>query len=114
MLITMKDGGLKEYSDDTQCYPDCETCDYGSEYINNLFLTLIKYRVHVKTNQMYDYVLSEGYMTKLFLENYNVIQEKTEKEFIDWFREQIRERCRDSWSHKVTEDKIEIFDIRQL
>lgn len=30
MLITMKDGGLKEYSDDTQCYPGCETCDYGS------------------------------------------------------------------------------------
>lgn len=27
MLITMKDGGLKEYSDDTQCYPGCETCD---------------------------------------------------------------------------------------
>lgn len=48
MLITMKDGGLKEYSDDTQCYPGCETCDYGSEYINNLFLTLTKYRVHVK------------------------------------------------------------------
>ena len=63
---------------------------------------------------MYDYVLFEGYITKLFLENYNVIQEKTEKEFIDWFREQIRERCRDPWSHKVNEYKIEIFDIRQL
>ena len=44
MLITMKDGGLKEYSDDTQCYPGCETCDYGSEYINNLFLTLTKFK----------------------------------------------------------------------
>lgn len=99
----MKDGGLKEYSDDTQCYP-------GSEYINNLFLTLTKYRVHIKTNQMYEYLLSEEYMIRLFLQNYNRIQEMTEKEFIDWFRE----LCRDSWSHKVNEDKIEIFDIRQL
>lgn len=63
---------------------------------------------------MYEYVLSEGYMIKLFLENYNIIQEMTEKEFIDWFREQIRELCRDLWSHKVAEDKIEIFDIQQL
>ena len=114
MLITMKDGGLKEYSDDTQYYPGWETCDYGSESINNLFLTLTKYRVHVKTNQMYEYVLSEEYMVKLFLKNYNIIREMTEKDFIDWFREQIRDLSRDFWSHKVDEDKIEIFDIRQL
>lgn len=49
-------------------------------------------------------------MIKLFFENYNKIQEMT----IDWFREQIRELCRDLWSHKVAEDKIEIFDIQQL
>lgn len=114
MLINMKDGGLVEYTDDTECYPGCETCDYGSEYINNLFLTLTKYKVRVKTNQMYEYLLSEGYMIKLFLQNYNKIQEMTEKEFIDWFREQIRELCRDLWTGKVAEDKIEIFDIQQI
>ena len=114
MLITMKDGGLKEYSDDTQWWPGCETCDYGSEYINDLFLTLTMYRVHVKTNQMYNYVLSEGYMMRLFLENYSKIQEMTEKEFIDWFREQIQELCKDYWTHKVDIGKIEIFDVEEL
>lgn len=62
MLITMKDGGLKEYVDDTEWYPGCETCDYGSKYINDVLITLTKYRVHVKTNQMYSYVLSETYI----------------------------------------------------
>lgn len=114
MLITMKDGGLVEYIDDTECYPGCETCDYGSQYINDLFLTLTKYRVHVKTNQMYDYVLSEGHMMRLFLENYKRTQEMTEKEFIDWFREQIQELCINYWTHKVDESKIEIFDVKEF
>ena len=59
MLIKMVDGGLVNYADDYYHYDGCPTCDYGSQYINEVDVTLTKYKIHVKTNQMYEYVLNE-------------------------------------------------------
>lgn len=53
-------------------------------------------------------------MIRLFLENYNKIQEMTEKEFIDWFRERVQECCMDIWTHKVDVSKIKLFDVKKL
>lgn len=86
MLIKMIDGGILKYSDDHYCYLGCPTCNYGSEYINEIDITLVHHTIHVKTNQMYEYVLSEGQMIKLFLTEYDTIRTMTEKEFIDWFK----------------------------
>lgn len=89
MLIKMLDGGLVNYEDDFHYYPGCPTCDYGSEYITEIDITLTSYAVHVETSRMYDYAVSEGEMIKLFLSEYNTIQTMTEKEFIDWFKVQL-------------------------
>lgn len=89
MLIKMIDGGLVNYNDNTYFSSGCPTCDYGSEYVNEIDITLTHYSIHIKTNQMYEYVLSEGDMMKLFLSEYNTIQTMTEKEFVDWLKEQI-------------------------
>ena len=100
MLIQMIDGGLVNYEDDCYCISGCPTCDYGSEYINEIDITLTKYKIHTETNQMYEYVLSEGQMIKLFLTEYHTIQAMTEKEFVDWFKEQLDEITKDAYGKK--------------
>lgn len=89
MLITMLDGGLVNYTDDFHYYEGCPTCDYGSEYITEIDITLTHYTINVTTNQMYEYAITEGQMIKLFLSEYNTIQTMTEKEFIDWFKAKL-------------------------
>ena len=112
MLIKMIDGGLVNYKDDHYSYGGCPTCDYGSEYINEIDVTLTKHKIHVKTNQMYQYVLSEGQMIKLFLSEYNTIEKMTEKQFIDWFKERL---CELTSEEKVYYDgKIQCFDVTEV
>ena len=72
---------------------------------------LTSYKVHVKVNQMYEYVLSEGQMMRLFLSEYENIQAMTEKEFIGWLKEKLQEFVSDSdW----TDSKIENFDVTKI
>ena len=112
MLIKMIDGGLVNYNDDRYSYGGCPTCNYGSEHINEIDVTLTKHKIHVKINQMYQYVLSEGQMIKLFLSEYNIIQEMTEKQFIDWFKSKL---CELTDEEKVYYDgKIQCFDVTEV
>lgn len=106
MLIKMVDGGLVNYEDDSYSFGGCPTCNYGSEYITEIDLTLTKYKVHIRTNKMYDYVISEGDMMKIFLSNYEEITNLTEKEFLDWFKMQIMKLA--------DEDEIEVYKIIEL
>ena len=107
----MADGGIVYYTDYCESYPGCPTCDYGSEYINEIHIMLTSYKVYVKVNQMYEYVLSEGQMMRLFLSEYENIQAMTEKEFIDWFKEKLQEFVSDSdWG----DSKIEKFDVTKI
>lgn len=39
MLIKMLDGGIVNYADDHYHYDGCPTCNYGSEYINEIAWT---------------------------------------------------------------------------
>lgn len=114
MLIKMIDGGLANYVDDCWHMDGCPTCDYGSEYVNEIDITLTKYKIHVKTNQMYEYVLSEGQMMKLFLSEYNTIQSMTEKDFIEWFKKQLCELTHDEFQEAVCGRKIERFDVEEV
>lgn len=114
LLIKMIDGGLVSYEDDSYNYGGCPTCDYGSEYINEIDITLTHYKIHVKTNQMYEYVLSEGQMMKLFLSEYNTIQTMTEKEFIDWFKEKLCEITHDEFQENICGRCIEKFDVTKF
>lgn len=91
ILIKMVDGGLVNFEDDCYYYGGCPTCDYGSEYITEIDVTLTHCLIHIETNKMYDYVISEGQMMRLLLSEYNTIQTMTEDEFVDWFKEKIYE-----------------------
>ena len=114
MLIKMIDGGLVNYEDDCYSYGGCPTCDYGSQYINEIDITLTKYRIRVETNQMYEYVLSEGQMMKLFLSEYNTIQTMKEKDFIDWFKEKLCEITHDDFQETYCDRTIKRFDVVEV
>ena len=85
----------------------CPTCNYGSEYINEIDITLVPHTIHIKTNQMYEYVLSEGQMIKLFLTDYAKIRTMMEKKFIDWLRAKLT-------GITYGEDSIEEFEVREV
>jgi hypothetical protein len=89
LLIEMINGGIKEIYTDTESYGGCETCDWGSEYINEFTIYLTKGNIQLKVVQMYDYALSEGYMMKLFLENIDGIKQMEEKQFFLWLKEKL-------------------------
>lgn len=114
MLIKMVDGGLVNYDDDSYHYDGCPTCDYGSEYINEINITLTHYKVYVKTNKMYSHAISEGWMIKLFLSENNTIQAMTEGEFADWFREKLREVPCGTYETRNASDFIEKFEVTRI
>lgn len=114
MLIKMIDGGLENYVDDCWHMDGCPTCDWGSEYVNEIDITLTKYKIHVRTNQMYDYVLSEGQMIRLFLSEYNTIEKMTEKEFIEWFKEKLCEITSNEFEESFSNRKIEEFKVTEV
>ena len=89
ILYPMIDGGIVNYEDDMRSIPGCETCDYGSEYINDITITLTKYKIHALLNEMYGYALSESDVMKLLLPAYEEIKGMTEKRFTEWFREHL-------------------------
>ncbi len=107
MLIEMLDGGILDYKDDHYFYSGCPTCDYGSEYINEIDITLVHHTIHIKTNQMYEYILSEGQMIKLFLTEYAKIRTMMEKKFIDWLKAKLT-------GITYGEDCIEEFEVREV
>ena len=113
MLIKMVDGGLVTYTDDFEQYDGCPTCDYGSEYITEINITLTKYKIYIKTNQMYEYVVTEGQMMKLFLSEYNTIQTMTEKEFVNWFENKFREITHDTFQEDLCGREVK-FNVKEI
>jgi hypothetical protein len=110
----MTDGGLVNYVDDCWHMDGCPTCDWGSKYVNEIDITLTKYKIHVETSQMYEYVLSEGQMIKLFLSEYNTIQFMTEKEFVEWFKKKLCELTHDEFQEDICGRTIKRFDVEEV
>lgn len=90
-LIKLKDGGLVNYEDGTTYFAGCPTCDYGSEYINDITLTFSKIRVLYSVSRMYSYAVSTGYIMKILLNNMSSFSNMTEEDFKEWFYEKLEE-----------------------
>ena len=112
MIVKLKDGGIEEIWSDEEHYSGCPTCDYGSQYINNLRITLTKYVISARVNQMYEYRFSSGDMMKIILPNYEKILEMTEKEFAEWFRKAITEYKHKEIDYNEPEFTFEVSEIK--
>ena len=102
-LIDLKNGAIKSIDYDTWSAPGCDTCDYGSRYVNEYDFVLSKGTLHIEVNNMYEYAFSEGDMMKILLSNIEEIKELTESEFVNWIIYEIKESSADDvvYSHKV-------------
>jgi len=96
LLLQFVDGGIVDIKQDNWSSPGCKTCDYGSSYVNELSVYLTKYKITAEVDQMYNYLLSDGDLFKIFLRNIEEIKAMTEMEFIKWFELQIKSYAEDN------------------
>ena len=83
MLLKFTDGGIIDIITDNDYIQGCPTCDYGSEYINDIVIKTTKFKAMFKISQMYDYVYSD--LLKTILGNIDEIKNMSELSFIKWF-----------------------------
>ena len=82
-ILELTDGGIVNIETDNDYIEGCPTCDYGSEYINDIVITTTKFKAMFKISQMYDYVYSD--LLKTILGNIDEIKNMRELSFIMWF-----------------------------
>lgn len=99
MILELQNGGIVNITDDTTCHKGCDTCDYGSEYINEMNIELTKHEIHVEVKDMYNYLLSIGDVIKILA---NVDKTMTEEQFHEWLKEKLMELAKDS-CYKIEE-----------
>lgn len=89
MLLELRDGGIEDIQTDEEHFNGCETCDYGSQYINYFDIKLTQYEIHAEVNQMYSYRFSSGDLLKIIMPNIDAIKQMTELEFSEFIKEKL-------------------------
>lgn len=85
------------YEDDSWASSGCPTCDYGSEYVNEITIITTNYRIEIVLNQMYEHAFSTAEAIKMFAVD---LHSMTESEFLGYI---------DAAFHKY--DALEEFEI---
>lgn len=99
---------LISLDDDIEAYDGCETCNYGSQYINYFSFNTTNYIVEVEFNQMYEFAVSVGDIIKIFAVE---LSKFTEKEFIEYLTERIKhlgEEKTNKWNNNNPLKKLEV------
>lgn len=99
-IIKLKDGGIVDISSYENYVSGCPTCDYGAEYINELFLMLTSINIEIETVSGNGYILSLGNTIKLFAKDFS---EMTEFEFSDFLKKAIQDLSDTEIKYTVTE-----------
>lgn len=110
MLLKLVDGGIENIKTDEEHYPGCPTCDYGSQYINNVEVILTKHTVKASFNKMYEYLLSSGDLMQILLPNADAIQKMTESEFIEWLRLAFTQKVNEVYMYEYATLDFEVSD----
>ena len=95
MILKLTDGGIINIETDNDYIAGCPTCDYGSEYINDIEIITTKFKARLKISRMYEYVYND--LLKVILPNLDIIKEMRELEFIQWFLDNTLERKKEPY-----------------
>lgn len=95
MLLKLTDGGIIDIITDNDYIAGCPTCDYGSEYINDITITTTKFKARFEINRMYNYLYDD--LLKIILPNIDIIKKMCELEFIQWFLNNTLERKKEPY-----------------
>lgn len=110
MLLKLTDGGIENIKTDEEYYPGCPTCDFGSQYINDVEVILTKHIVRASFNKMYGYLLSSGDLMQILLPNADAIQKMTESEFIKWLRFAFTQKVDEVYEYEYATLDFEVSD----
>lgn len=103
MLLKLKDGAIENIKTDEEYHPGCPTCDYGSQYINEVEVILTKHTVYASFTKMYEYLLSSGDLMQIFLGNADAIQKMTESEFVEWLKDAFTQKVKEAYKYDFAE-----------
>ena len=110
MLLKLVDGGIENIKTDEEYHPGCPTCDYGSQYINDVEVILTKHIIRASFNKMYDYILSSGDLLQMILPNADAIQKMTESKFIEWLRLAFTQKVDEVYVYEFATLNFEVYD----
>ena len=89
-ILKLADGAITNITDDSWKSDGCPTCDYGAEYIIELYLTTTKLSIEIYFRKEFEYV-SIAEIMSIFLNNASDIMAMTEQQFADWLIETLDE-----------------------
>lgn len=89
MLLKLSDGSIENIESDKNYTRGCETCDYGSCYVNEYIITLKNHKIEIEAKEMYEYAFSDQHMMEIILPNVDKIKQMEEKEFYKWIKEEF-------------------------
>lgn len=110
MLLKLVDGGIEDIKTDEEYRPGCPTCDYGSQYINDVEVILTKHIIRASFNKMFGYLLSSGDLMQMILSNVDAIQMMTESEFIEWLRLAFTQKVDEVYELEYATLNFEVYD----
>lgn len=86
IIMPLKDGGIVDVKYDYSDNRGCETCDFGSSYIDDFTIEMTKIKIRIYLNTMYEHAISEGKLMRILLSS---DKNMDELEFADWLYEKI-------------------------
>ena len=78
VIMPLADGGIIDVKYETADYPGCETCDYGSQYIDEFSIVMERFTIRVYLNTEYGHAVSEMWLMRTLL---GMDRDLTEEQF---------------------------------
>lgn len=109
MILIMANGeGILEIESDKWHLDGCETCDYGSRYVNEFKIKMTTGIIEIKVDKMYEYAMSEGQLMLLMLPNVELIGNMTEQEFFTWIKKELSKAINNNVKYSFDKSDISI------
>lgn len=92
MVLKMVDGGIVDIEYDSYCDSwGCETCGYGSSYINSIVIILTSRTLEITLDNEYEYAMNESFLIKYFASNTHLFTTFSEEQFVTYLKENFKE-----------------------
>ena len=92
MVLKMVDGGIVDIKYDSYCDSwGCETCGYGSSYINSIMFVLTSHTLEITLDNEYEYAMEESFLIKYFASNAHLFTTFSEEQFVAYLKENFKE-----------------------
>jgi len=99
-LLSLVDGDILNFSEEHSQYSGCETCDFGSSYLQDFNVTTTKGNMRFDFDEMYDYLISHDFMFRLILPRVEEIKKMTIMEFYEFLVNAFKKECNNSTKFK--------------